>query len=492
LGREVICYRTSIARSRRGSAIRENSFSIRVEIVPREKRKKSSKELNAEWQQAIEKLEGFKSLSFSRGWWGSSSGSPIDIIVQDNNDKKRNAVAEEIAAYLKRMPPLKNTEIEREITRPQYILRLNKDVTYKLDIDANSIASTLRTLLQGNNVFDLTVDGKDVDVMVSINSELRKSLESILSIPVQISKGIYVPLKKLVTVTEDHRPDSIQKLSGKRTLHVYADLNDPGDVTEQEKPGQQQENRSSGNPRQRQPEKEKADGGEKINLPVKMTPSEIAEYLEENLFPSLLHKYPQTEVSFGGEIEETRESSSDFAFAIIFTVVFIYMILALTMNSLKKPFIILLAIPFGCVGVIFALNLHGMMVFGFFSVVGALGLAGVIVNDSIVLLNKLDREYENPEYGTNPVEKVANIAKTRLRAVLLTTFTTVAGLLPTAYGVFGYDSMLAEMMLTMAWGLMFGTIITLVLVPAIYCSMKEFSARFSKKQAGREMNTRYN
>jgi multidrug efflux pump subunit AcrB len=103
-----------------------------------------------------------------------------------------------------------------------------------------------------------------------------------------------------------------------------------------------------------------------------------------------------------------------------------------------------------------------------------------VVNDSIVLLDKLEKEYNDPKHGDTPIQRVANITKTRLRAVLLTTITTVAGLLPTAYGVFGYDSMLSEMMLTLAWGLVFGTIITLVLVPAIYCTAKELRLYLNK------------
>ncbi|MBN2440543.1 MAG: efflux RND transporter permease subunit [Spirochaetales bacterium] len=501
LGKEVMCYRTSIARSRRGMAVEENSFSIQVELVPKEKRKKSSKQLNAEWEQAIRRLSGFPELNFAAQRWGHSSGSPIDIVVQENNSTIRDAVAEEIVAYLKTMPSLANPEVEREIKRPQYILRLKEDVIYKLNISADTVASTLRTILEGNNVFNIILNDRDIEVMLTVKSELRKSLDLILNIPIRTSGGYYVPLKKIVTVEKDLKADSIQKLGGKQTLHVYADLYQPP-VVNKEQPGNDPEksfentktdtskvdkdSTGSGeggdagkNKWARQ--KEKKEPGvtmTMLDLPLKMTPIEIAEHLETNLFPRLMQKHPTTEISFSGEIQDTRESSKDFSYAIIFTVVFIYMILALTLNSLSKPFIILLAIPFGCVGIIFTLNLHGMMVYGFFSVIGALGLAGVIVNDSIVLLTKLDREYKNPEFGAAPVEKVANIAKTRLRAVLLTTFTTVAGLLPTAYGVFGYDSMLAEMMLTMAWGLMFGTIITLVLVPSIYCTAMQVGEKF--------------
>ncbi|MFH1752814.1 MAG: efflux RND transporter permease subunit, partial [Candidatus Omnitrophota bacterium] len=98
---------------------------------------------------------------------------------------------------------------------------------------------------------------------------------------------------------------------------------------------------------------------------------------------------------------------------------------------------------------------------------------GVVVNDAIIMLVKLDKEY-NPSLGIGKVHgQVASIAKTRLRAVVLTTLTTVVGIIPTAYGWAGYDAMLAQMMLALAWGLFFGTIITLVLIPCIYALFKE-------------------
>jgi multidrug efflux pump subunit AcrB len=119
------------------------------------------------------------------------------------------------------------------------------------------------------------------------------------------------------------------------------------------------------------------------------------------------------------------------------------------------------------VGVILAFWLHGKLLFGFFAAIGCLGLAGVVINDSIIMITKLDREFFVGEGGES-MRSIAEIAQTRLRAVVLTTVTTVAGVLPTAYGLAGYDAMLAEMMLALAWGLVFSTLITLLLVPCLY------------------------
>jgi multidrug efflux pump subunit AcrB len=140
----------------------------------------------------------------------------------------------------------------------------------------------------------------------------------------------------------------------------------------------------------------------------------------------------------------------------------------------------MVAIPFGVVGVIVAFWAHGQTLFGFFAAVGALGMAGVVINDSIIMLSKLDEEFKNMG-GLALNEKIARIAQTRLKAVILTTLTTVAGVLPTAYGIAGYDAMLAEMMLALAWGLLFGTVITLILVPCMYSAMCEIQQKLQIK-----------
>jgi multidrug efflux pump subunit AcrB len=151
-------------------------------------------------------------------------------------------------------------------------------------------------------------------------------------------------------------------------------------------------------------------------------------------------------------------------------------------ESVSRPLVIMLAIPFGVVGVILAFWSHGQTLFGFFAAIGTLGMAGVVINDAIIMVSKLDQEYDNK--NDKPVnEKIARIAQTRLKAVILTTLTTVAGVLPTAYGLAGYDAMLAEMMLALAWGLLFGSLITLLLVPCLYSFLKDMQHRLATRFA---------
>ena len=141
-------------------------------------------------------------------------------------------------------------------------------------------------------------------------------------------------------------------------------------------------------------------------------------------------------------------------------------LLILLFNSVWQPFIVMLAIPFGIIGVIIGFAVHNE-VLGFLAMTGIIGLAGVVVNDSLVLVNhvnELKRKYPDRSIKDIVIEGASN----RLRAILLTTISTVVGLLPLAYGIGGADPYMSPMALALGWGLLFATPLTLVLIPCLY------------------------
>ncbi|MBD3271455.1 MAG: hypothetical protein GF384_02810, partial [Elusimicrobia bacterium] len=439
IGKEVVGFRNQIARSRRGSAVEENRLRMRIEIVPKEKRKKSADKLIKEWQEKFAAVPEFSKIKLSKGYFGQDTGSPIEVIVQENNDRIRAEVATRLRDSMKQHSALANVEIEEPMRLDEYEIGIKRDKTKRLDINPTSIASTLRSILEGSILYELTDGEEEIDVRLIARDESKKDITSILSIPVENKGNYLVPLGDIVTLNKTTTPNSIERYKGKRVTKIFADL----------KPK------------------------------TKTTPLEIAEYFEESIFPAIMSEYPSTILSFGGEIKDTRESQSDFAVAIIMVIVMIYLILVLLFNSLIKPLIIMLAIPFGIVGVIIAFWAHGITFIGFFAGIGMIGLTGVVINDSIIMLVKLDKEYERSQAKELSNQQIATIAKTRLRAVLLTTITTVSGLIPTAYGFAGYDDMLAQMMLAMTWGLIFGTLITLILIPSLYSLIRDVKYRLT-------------
>ncbi|MCG6870668.1 MAG: efflux RND transporter permease subunit [Gammaproteobacteria bacterium] len=427
IGKEVVGYRTEIARSRRGGAVRENRFRMIVEIVPKEERQQSADELIALWKPGLDAVPGVEKLVVQKSRWGQSSGSAIEIVVQESDDKLRAQAAAELAERMRKNPALVNVEIDEPIRVAEYEVDLQRDKVKRLSINPADITATFRAALEGLVLYELPKGNEEIAVRLSIRDSAKADMETILNMPVENQQKYLVPLRNVVTIRKGTTPLSITRLEGRRTTTVYADLAPGADVT----------------------------------------PLEFADAFERNVFPEVVDRQPSTTLAFAGEVFDTRESKDDFRNSIILVCLLVFAVLALLFNSLSRPLVIMLAIPFGGVGVVLAFLLHGKELFGFFAAIGSLGLAGVVVNDAIIMLNKLDQEFGAP--AREQVNRViASIAQTRLRAVVLTTLTTVAGVLPTAYGLAGYDAMLAEMMLALAWGLVFGTLITLLLVPCMY------------------------
>jgi multidrug efflux pump subunit AcrB len=427
IGKEVVGVRTEIAKSRRGGARQENRFRMIVEIVPKEERKLSADQLVALWKPQIGAIERLKKVVVQKSRWGHSSGSPIEIVVQENDDRLRSQAVDKLVGLMRDYPVLTNIEIERPIMVPEYKIDFNREKIQRLSINPADISSILRTLLEGTVLYELPKGEEKVDVRISLRKEDKAEIDTVLDVPVHNYRNYLVPLRDVVHVKETVTPNSISRRSSKRVTTVYADM-------------------------------DKEQG---------VTPIEIAEQLEMEVFQKVISDQPSTTLSFIGEVYNTRMLKGDLMFSVMLVLLLIFAVLAVLFNSLTRPVIIMLAIPFGMVGVILAFWLHGKLLFGFFAAIGCLGLAGVVINDSIIMITKLDREFFVGEGGES-MRSIAEIAQTRLRAVVLTTVTTVAGVLPTAYGLAGYDAMLAEMMLALAWGLVFSTLITLLLVPCLY------------------------
>lgn len=419
----VVGVRSSIALSRRGGAVKENEASILIELLPLDKRTKPLRKLLKNWEENAKRFPKLEKVKFLKGRWGHDSGSAIEVQVQENNDEKRNEITAEIKDYIKTIQGIKEVEIEDPIIKDEFIFKVKQDMLVRFNVDPLALATALRTFVEGSIAYSINKGDEEVDVRVTVPDKDKSDINNLMNLKVENRSDQLIEISKLVSLEKKKRPINIQRIDFKRSTMVFADL----------------ESRS------------------------KLTPLEVAENLEKNLFPKIAKRYPTSILSFKGEIEDSRESQGEFKNSIIMVVVFIYLVLVLLFNSLTKPFIILTSVPFGLAGVVFILLLHGMSIYGFFAVIGALGMIGVVVNDAIVMVDKLDNE---------PDKSISEVASSRLRPILITTLTTVVGVLPTAYGWAGFDSMLAEMMLVMGWGLLFSTTITLILIPIFYSFSK--------------------
>ena len=437
--REIVTsVRTDIGQNRRGGKVKENYASLRVEIVPPSEREISLNQLLKGWESKTQALKEFKSIKYQRSWFGSSSGSPLVIEIQENNDVNREAVVKKLVDNLKKMKELTNVEVSKPLTKQEFRLEIDKNNANRLGINYEQLTATLRAYIEGDILYTLNSGEEEVDVRFTSDDASKDNINKLLNLTVSNKDNYLVPIRNLVTVVKRDKPANIQRVNYKRAVTVYADM---------------------------------SEGATKTVL-------EVAEFLEKNTFPKILFGVPTTNLRFSGEVEDSRESQSDFSLSIWLTLGIIYILLIFLFNSLWTPLLIGAIIPFGIAGTALSFWAHGMTQYGFFAVIGTLGMIGVVINDSIVLISKLESKMLEPkilEIRKTPdklmgklIEIIANTSATRLRAIIITTVTTVAGLFPTTYGIGGYDSMLAEMMLAMSWGLIFGMFITLLLVPCLY------------------------
>lgn len=424
--KNVVGVRSSIALSRRGGEVKENEASILVELKPADERERPLRELMKEWEAKAKGVPHLDKVRFIKGRWGWSSGSAIELQIQENDDVKRDEIAKFLADKMKTFKELTDVEIEEPLKKKEYIFKLKQERLIKYNVAPSKVTSTLRTFVEGSILYSINKGEEEVDVRLTVPSTAKTNLEELLELRIENKQGQLAYLKNIVDVEVVQKPVNIKRTNFKRSSMIFANIKEDSEIT----------------------------------------PLQIAENLEDNVFPELISKYPTAIMKFRGEIEDSRKSQGEFSNSIIIVVLIIYFILVVMFNSLFKPILVLSIVPFGLAGVIYILFLHGMTVYGFFAVIGTLGMIGVVINDAIVMIDKIETRLAVGD--TCGWSIIAKVASTRLRPVIVTTITTVAGILPTAYGVAGYDSMLAEMMLTMGWGLAFGTVITLILVPSLY------------------------
>ena len=309
-------------------------------------------------------------------------------------------------------------------------IKLNYDKLSRLGLTVADVAQNVRIAYDGEVVTSVRYGDEDVDFRVMVEEKARKKLGYLKDLLIPNQQGRLIPLKNVASLGIGPGPSNYLHYNGERTIAIVADAD------------------------------------KEI-----VTPLEATEAVYNNF--NLDKDWPGMRFIKAGEVMQTEESMASLFRTLIIALIGIYFLLVLLFNSMTQPLLVMIAIPFGITGVIIAFAFHGES-FGFMSMMGIIGLSGVVVNDSLVLVNHV-----NDLRKQKPDESLLNIVSEgtsdRLRAIVMTTLTTVAALLPLAYGLGGTDAWMAPMALALGWGLFFATPLTLVLVPCLYMIGKDIN-----------------
>ncbi len=400
----------------------ENWALIGVYLTAFAKRDRNADEIVNSLRAQSDELDGFENFTYVIDSGGPPIGRPVQLRIIGSDDQQRRSLADAIVAELEKVDGVSDIERDDKSGKDQIVVDLDYIRLAEQDLNVADVARNLRLAYDGEIVTSVRYGDEDVDFRVILEEEARGSAEVLGNLVIPNSAGRFVKLQEVADFRLDAGPSNFYHYDNERTITVTANI-----------------------------DKEK-------------TTSLLATTAVLSAI-DIQSDWPGMRIIAGGEAEETQKSMSSLVVAFAIAAVGIYLVLLLLFNSLTQPLVVMFAVPFGLIGVIFAFAIHGEAI-GFLAMLGVIGLVGIVVNDSLILVNLVNRMREM-DADISAKSAVVRATKHRLRPILLTSVTTVAGLLPMAYGIGGSDPFSAPMALAMGYGILFATPLTLILLPCL-------------------------
>ncbi len=395
---------------------RENIGQVTIVLTPPTSREREEG-LMADLRTALDAQEGLD-YRFGRPSYFSFR-TPIEVEIRGFNLPLLRRLADDLTARMRRIPGIEDVKSSTEGGNPELQIRFDRTLLAKFGLTIADVAPVVRTKVQGTVATDIQRQDRAIDIRLQAADEYRDNASDLERLIVAQSGGINIPLSAVATVAEVEGPAEIRRAEGDRVAVITANLagRDLAGVSE-----------------------------------------DIGRALEALDLPSGFDS------TIGGQRQEMEVSFNSMRLAILLAIFMVYLVMASQFESLLHPFVILLSVPFALIGVLLVLFLFGVNL-SIVVLIGAILLAGVVVNNAILLVdytNRLRRE------GEAKLEALKQAGRVRLRPILMTTSTTVLGLLPMAIGLGEGSELRSPMALTVIGGLLTSTLLTLVLVPAVY------------------------
>ena len=462
-----------------------NRADIEIALTPTSDRERPAEDMQEKLKELVKNVEGAEEIRISLLRPGPPQGADIEVTLVSESDAQRALAADRLEEILNSIDGVDNINRNDEIGKPRIETVLDFDEMARLGVDYQSVYRHLRTAFSGSYVTDATIAGKEEDVRIYIG-EKDYTENFIKNTAVKNRQGNLIPMSQFSTLREIEGEPDYNHLDGDRSIKVTASIADGrprGRPTKVDEIINTDDNQSL-NVKSDEAQLNEAEPARRGPPPSKTTI--LAKALKE-LNASV--EYPQVSIITAGGAQESIDSLQDFLRAFVVAIVGIFLLLAILFNSYSQPMLVLAAVPFSLIGVIWAFYFHGEPL-SFFALTGSLALMGVIVNDSLVMVSHLNYIRDKSAQLEDKKVWIARGSRDRLRAVVLTTLTTMAGVLPLAYGIGGTDVFLQPMVLALGYGLIFGTFLTLILLPCMYLMNYDFinmlgriRVRFSRKKS---------
>ena len=422
---EIVSMTSSVgfASGNSGNSSGNNIAQITVDLTERsEGRTRSIARIMDDVRGGVLAVPGPEQVLFRKATNGPPTAQAFNIRLEGDNYKNLQLVSGLLQQRLRESDNLINVEDNLEVGKPEARFRINGERASELGLSALEIGSYIRASYDGITATTLFRNNEEIDVVVGYKLEDSASFETVRQMKIPTKDGRLIPLSAVGSIVQDTGVSSIKRVDGKREITISADAYD--------------------------------------DALVPALNAEIEEYFNTQLSPI----YPEINLKVGGEFAELSNLIIQILRLFLIGVFLIYIILGAQFKSFTQPALIMLTVPFSFGGVILYLAISGTP-FSTTVLYAAVALAGIAVNDSIVLVSFIN---ELRESGKSVSEAVKEAASTRLRPILLTSVTTIAGLFPTAIGLGGKSVVWQPMATTIVFGLIFSTLTALIFIPALY------------------------
>jgi len=421
--------------------VESHKAEVNFQLLGAEERDVTSSEFEKAWRAAVGELPGPRSLSFSSEVM--NLGAPVQVEVSHPDTAVLFLAAAEIQDELSMYAGVYDVRNDQDVGKREVELKL-KPQARTLGVTLDDLARQVRAAFFGSEAVRVQRGREEVRVYVRLPKDERSSLADIQKYRIMTLSGAAIPLQELAEVSFGTAPSTIRRVDGRRIVTITAEVD-----------------RSV------------------------ITGSEVNAELTGTILPDAQERYPALRYGFGGEQREQARAIGGMIRGFLLALFVMYTLLAIPFGSYIEPLIIMAAVPFGFIGAVFSHLFMGID-FGMLSMFGLVGLSGVVVNDSLVLLDFVNAEHRS---GTPMKEAILKASKVRFRPILLTTLTTFLGVFPMIIERSVQAQFLVPMAVSLGFGVLFATFVIMVLVPALtmlqYDVLTWTRARRERRKAAR-------
>jgi HAE1 family hydrophobic/amphiphilic exporter-1 len=410
-----------------------NRGQIRIQLKPRDQRTRTNEEISIQLRRTLSGLPGvivranpsggnFQLARLLGGGGNQDARLALEIRGHDLDDARRVAV--DAQAVMEATPGLADVRIGREEGRPEISVRVDRPKAATLGLTVSGVAATIQTNVAGTTAAQFRERGNEYPIVVQLRESDREEVSDVGDVLLNTPSGQVIPAKNVMVVSRDAGPVQIDRKNMERVTRVNA----------------------------------------QTEIPL----SEAVDAVQARL--GQIRVPPDFSVGFGSEVEEQAKSFQQLQLVLWLAVLLVYAVMASQYESLRDPFIIMFSIPVAGIGVVLSLLLTGTS-FSMQAYIGIIMLAGIVVSNAILLVDYINTLRNRDKM---PLREAVELGgRTRLRPILMTSLATMLGLVPMAMGIGDGGELQAPLARVVIGGLLASTVVTLVLVPAVYTLFEE-------------------